>query len=67
MDEFDPFLNKLKGVLSNSLYMELEDVFVANDIDNNEFYFVEGMKLAMSIMERKYIPKIWKYNNGWLY
>lgn len=55
---YKPFLNRLKEIVSQKLYEELEELFTGCTIENNIYYGVEGMKLAMSIMEKKYIPQI---------
>lgn len=55
---FAPFMDKLKGLLSESVYEELEESFIDCCVQNNRFYAVEGMKLAIGIMNETYIPKI---------
>lgn len=55
---FAPFHEKLKELLSQKFYEEIEQLFVDYCIENNRFYAVEGMKLAIGIMDDTYIPKI---------
>lgn len=55
---FAPFMDKLKGLLSESVYEELEESFTDCCVQNNRFYAVEGMKLAIGIMDGSYIPKV---------
>lgn len=55
---FAPFLEKLKDLLSEKLYEEIEELFTDCCSQNNRFYAVEGMKLAIEIMEGTYIPKV---------
>lgn len=53
---FAPFLDRLKDLLSPKLYEELEELFIDCCVSNNSFYAVEGMKLAIGIMDGSYIP-----------
>ena len=55
---FIPLLDRLKELLSEKLYDEIEQLFVDCCVQNNSFYAVEGMKLAIGIMNGTYIPKI---------
>ena len=59
-DEFEkifaPLIKKLKETLSENLYKEIEELFIDCCVENNRFYAVEGMKLAIGIMEGTYIP-----------
>ena len=55
---FAPLMEKLKDTLSESLYNEIEETFVDCCVENNRFYAVEGMKLAIGIMEGSYIPTV---------
>lgn len=55
---FAPFMDKLKGLLSESVYEELEESFIDCCVQNNRFYAVEGMKLAIGIMDGSYIPTV---------
>lgn len=55
---FAPFMDRLKSLLSESLYLELEELFTDCCVENNEFYATEGAKLAIEIMNGSYIPKI---------
>lgn len=55
---FVPLLDRLKELLSEKLYDEIEQLFVDCCVQNNSFYAVEGMKLAIGIMNGTYIPKV---------
>lgn len=55
---FKPTLDKLKSLLSPELYEEIETQFIKDSIDNNRFYAVEAMKLAIGIMDGTYVPYI---------
>lgn len=61
-DEFEnffaPLMDRLKGLLSESLYGEIEDLFMDCCVTNNKFYAVEGMKLAIGIIDGSYIPTV---------
>ena len=39
-------------------YKDFIDVFTDCAVENNEHYFIEGMKLAINIMNKKYVPTI---------
>ena len=49
-------MEKLKKIVSDEVYGELEDLI--NDAINstNDYAFVEGMKVAIAITEKKYKP-----------
>jgi hypothetical protein len=53
---FAPLMEKLKDTLSEKLYDEVEELFTDCAVDASRFYAVEGMKLAISIMNGTYIP-----------
>ena len=53
---FIPLLDRLKELLSEKLYDEIEQLFIDCCVQNNSFYAVEGMKLAIGIMDGSYIP-----------
>lgn len=55
---FNPLLEKLKELLSEKLYEELEEVFNDCAVDNNRFYAIAGMKLAIGVMDGTYIPTV---------
>ena len=57
-DFFKPLMNKLKETVSEELYRDFEDLFLTRAVDNNRFYAVEGMKLAIGIMDGTYIPTV---------
>lgn len=53
---FSPFLEKLKATVSEELYNQFEEIFANCAVENNQYYAVEGMKLAIGIMDGSYIP-----------
>lgn len=53
---FEPFMDRLKEILSDSLYEELEELFNTCATQNNRFYAVTGMKLAIGIMDGTFVP-----------
>ena len=55
---YKPFMDKLKGIVSKEIYSELEELFNNCSIENNSFYAVEGMKLAIGIMDGTFIPTV---------
>ena len=52
---FKPLMEKIKGLVSYEIYMDLEDLFNDCATANNRFYAGEGMKLAICIMDGSYI------------
>lgn len=55
---FKPVLESLKKTLSKELYDDVFEKFVDCATESNRFYAVEGMKLAIGIMNETYTPKI---------
>lgn len=55
---FEPLMERLKGIVSESVYDELLELLIDCTTDSNRFYAVEGMKLAIGIMDGTYVPKI---------
>ena len=55
---YKPFFDRLREIVSPKIYDELDNIFTGCNIDNTMYYGVEGMKLAILIMEKKYVPKI---------
>lgn len=55
---FEPLTERLKGIVSESVYDELLELLIDCTTDSNRFYAVEGMKLAIGIMDGTYVPKI---------
>lgn len=55
---FEPFLLRLQELVSPKLYEELEELWADCAVVSSEFYAVEGMKLAIGIMDGTYIPTI---------
>ena len=53
-----PFLDRLKDIVSPKIYEELEELFIQCNIDNILYFGVAGMKLAMDIIEKRYVPQI---------
>jgi hypothetical protein len=53
---FAPLMEKLKDTLSEKLYDEVEELFTDCGANASRFYAVEGMKLAIGIMNGTYIP-----------
>ena len=53
---FEPFMDRLKELLSESLYQELEELFNTCAVQSNSFYAVTGMKLAIGIMDGTFVP-----------
>ena len=55
---FKEFTDKMHDTFSESAYKDFIDVFTDCAVENNEHYFIEGMKLAINIMNKKYTPTI---------
>lgn len=55
---FEPFLTELKSLVSEKVYYKLEELFTDCVTDNNRFYAVEGMKLAIGVMNGTYVMKV---------
>lgn len=55
---FEELTEKIGKTVSTDLSEDFQEILIACAIENNEHYFVEGMKLAIAIMEKKYIPQI---------
>ena len=55
---FEKFLNRLKDIVSEKVFDELEELFTDCVVQNDRYYAVEGMKLAIGIMDGTYIPKV---------
>ena len=53
---FKPLMDKLKATVSEELYNQFEEIFANCAVENNQYYAVEGMKLAIGIMDGSYIP-----------
>ena len=53
---FNSFFEKLKATVSEELYDQFEEIFTTCVVENNKYYAVEGMKLAIGIMDGSYIP-----------
>ena len=46
----------MKATVSEELYDQFEEIFTTCVVENNKYYAVEGMKLAIGIMDGSYIP-----------
>jgi hypothetical protein len=55
---FEPFLTKLKGLLSDEMYGEFEEELNDCVTDCVHHFGVQGMKLAIGIIDGSYIPTI---------
>lgn len=55
---FKPLLERIQNLVSESIYRELEDLFMDCITENNCFYAVEGMKMAIGIMEGTFISTV---------
>lgn len=55
---YKPFMDKIKGIVSKEIYDELEELFNDCATENNRFYAVGGMKLAIGIMDGSYVPTV---------
>lgn len=53
---YAPLLARLKEILGEKLYAEIEELFTDCSIECSRFYGVESMKLAIGIMDGSYIP-----------
>lgn len=56
--ETEQFETVLKKYVSESIFMELEELLTDAIVATNEYAFVEGMKTAIAIIEKKYTPVI---------
>lgn len=54
VEYFAPFMEKLKGIVSAELYEEFDELLNGCANENNKFYGVEGMKLAMGVLDGTY-------------
>lgn len=51
VEYFAPFMEKLKGIVSAELYEEFDELLNGCANQNNIFYGVQGMKLAMGVLD----------------
>ena len=58
LEFFQPLLNEIKGIVNEKVYEHIEELFINCASKNDRYYAVEGMKLAISIMDENYIPKV---------
>ena len=54
VEYFAPFMEKLKGIVSAELYEEFDELLNGCANQNNIFYGVQGMKLAMGVLDGTY-------------
>ncbi|MBQ6887218.1 MAG: hypothetical protein IJN54_06870 [Lachnospiraceae bacterium] len=54
--EMIKFMEKLKEFVSDKVYDELESLLNDALSETNDYAFVEGMKVAIAITEKKYNP-----------
>lgn len=54
--EMIKFMEKLKEFVSDKVYDELESLLNDALSETNDYAFVEGMKVAIAITEKKYRP-----------
>lgn len=50
------FLERVRKIVSEEVYGELEDLLSDAITATNDYAFVEGMKVAIAITEKKYKP-----------
>lgn len=55
---FKPFFDKLQEIVSENVFEELMDSFSECEVKTINYYAVEGMKLAIGIMNGSYVPQI---------
>jgi len=57
-DFFKPFENSLREIVRENLFDELMELFTDCMAKNNDHYALEGMKLAIGILEGTYVPVV---------
>lgn len=55
---FQPLMDEIKGIVNEKVYERLSELFMACASRNDSYYAVEGMKLAISIMDGSYVPQV---------
>ncbi len=55
---FLPFILELEEAVSDETFSELEERLLDAIAENNKFYCVKGMELAIGIANGTYIPKV---------
>jgi hypothetical protein len=55
-DCFEPLKKRLKELLSPTLYDEAEEILNECIVDDETYYAVAGMKLAIGVMGKTYKP-----------
>lgn len=54
--EMIKFMERLREFVSDKVYDELENILSEAITETNDYAFVEGMKVAIAITEKKYRP-----------
>lgn len=57
-EQFQPILSHIKELVSENIYLDIEEILVNCAVVSTRFYAVEGMKLALDVMNGKYVPKM---------
>ena len=55
---FEPFMSKLKDIVSEKVYSELEEMFSSCVVENNSFYAAAVMKIAIVVIDDTYVPTV---------
>lgn len=55
---FAPLQERLKSLLSESLYIEIEEILCSCATEYGTFHATKGMELAIEVMNGTYIPKM---------
>ena len=55
---FEPLMAYLKEQVSQKIYKEIEDILSDCATNSSRYYAVEGMKLAIGVMNGTYVPDI---------
>lgn len=56
-ENFAKFKNRLKEIVSNEVFEELDELLTDCITENNAMYAVDGMKLAIGVLDGAFIPK----------
>lgn len=54
MEFFAPFLDSLKKIVSEEIYNDLMEKFYLCALESNGYYSVQGMKLAIGVIDGTY-------------
>lgn len=55
---FLPLIMALEDTVSDRVFQELQELLIDAIAENNKYYCVKGMKLAIGIANGTYIPKV---------